>query len=118
MLAYKRDIFYHKTILENKCRARIGDIVLIKEESLSGINWRKGKINKLVFGYVWLARGVELLVYQSKKEKILTRERPVQLLIPFELCDPNEPTETHTDSNLPKRLKAKNADAIRRASDH
>ena len=118
MLAYKRDIFYHKTRFENKCRARIGDIVLIKEGSLSGINWRKGKINKLVFGYVGLARGVELLVYLSKKEKILTRERPVQLLIPFELCDPNEPTETHTDSNLPKRLKAKNADAIRRASDH
>ena len=65
-----------------------------------------------------LAQGVELLVYQSQKEKISTRERPVQLLIPFELCDPNEPTEAHTDNNRPKILKAKNADAIRRASDH
>ena len=118
MLAYKWYIFYHKARFENKCRARIGDIVLIKEESLREINWRKGKIDKVIFGYVGLARGVELLVYQSKKEKLSTRERPVELLIPFKLCDPNEPTETHTDNNRPKILKAKNPDAVRRASDH
>ena len=117
MLAYKRNIFYHKTRFENKCRAHIGDIVLIKEESLPGINWRKGKIDKVIFGYVGLARGVELLVYQSKREKLSTRERPVQLLIPFELCDPNEPTETHTDNNRPKWLAATNVEAIRRALD-
>ena len=46
-----------------------------------------------------IVRGVELLLYQSKKEKLSTREGPVQLLIPFELCDPNEPTETDTDNN-------------------
>ena len=98
LLVYKR-YFYNKTRFENKCRARIGDIVLIKEESVPGINRRKGKIDKLIFGNVEIVRGVELLVYQSKKEKLSTREGPVQLLIPFELCDPNEPTETDTDNN-------------------
>ena len=53
------------------------------------MNWRKGKIDKLIFSNDGLVRGIELLVYQSKKEK-LTIKRPVQLVIPFELCNPNE----------------------------
>ena len=40
------------------------------------------------------------------------------MIIPFELCDLNEPAETHTDNNRPKRLAAVNADAIRRVSDY
>ena len=38
------------------------------------------------------------------------------MVIPFELCDPDELSETHTDNNRPKRLAAANADAIRQAS--
>ena len=82
------------------------------------MNWRKGKIDKLMFSNDGLVRGIELLVYQSKKEKLTTIKRPVQLVIPFELCNPNEYGETHTDNNHSKRLAATNADVIRRASDH
>ena len=42
--------FYNKTRLENKCRAHIGNIVLIKEGKVPRMNWRKGKINNLIFG--------------------------------------------------------------------
>ena len=38
------------------------------------------------------------------------------MVIPFELWDPDELSETHTDNNRPKRLAAANADAIRQAS--
>ena len=82
------------------------------------MNWRKGKIDKLIFGNGGLVWGVELLVYQSKKEKLTTIKRPVQLVIPFELCDSNEPAEIHTDNNRPKRPAAINADAVRWVSDH
>ena len=41
--------------------------------------------------------------------------RTVQLVTPFEFCDPNE---HHTNNNCPKRLAAANVNAIRRASDH
>ena len=99
LLAYKRD-FYNKTRFENKCRARIGDIVLIKEENVRRMKWRKGKIDKPIFGNDGLVQGVEILVYQSKKQKLITIKRPVQLVIPFELCNPNEtqkPTQTTID---------------------
>ena len=104
---------YNKTRFENKCRARIGDIVLIKEENVPRMNWKKRTIDKLIFGNDGLVRGVELLVYQSKKEKVTTIKRPVQLVIPFELCDPKEPAETHTDNIRPKTLEATNTDGIR-----
>ena len=77
------------------------------------MKWKKGKIDKLIFGNDGLVRGVELLVYQSKKEKVTTIKRPVQLVIPFELCNPNEHAETHTHNNRSKRLKAINVDAIK-----
>ena len=97
-------MFYNKRRFENKHRARIGDIVLIKEENIPQINWRKGKTDKLIFGNDGSVRGVDLLV-----------KRLVQLVIPFEFCDPNKPAETHTDNSHPKRLATINADAIRRA---
>ena len=34
------------------------------------MSWRKGKIDKLIFGKGGLVGGVELLVYQLKKEKL------------------------------------------------
>ena len=82
------------------------------------MNWRKGKIDKLIFSNDGLVRGIELLVYQSKKEKLTTIKRPVQLVTPFELCNQNEYGENHTDNNRSKRLAATNVDVIRRASDH
>ena len=63
---------FNKTRFENKCRARIGDIVLIKEENVPRMKWKKRTIDKLIFGNDGLVRGVELLVYQSKKEKVTT----------------------------------------------
>ena len=44
--------------------------------------------------------------------------RTVQLVTPFEFCDPNEPAEHHTNNNCRKTLAAANVTAIRRASDH
>ena len=76
------------------------------------MNLRKGKIDKLVFGNDGSVRGVEVLVYQSENEKLTTIKRPVQLVIPFNLCDQSEPAETHTENYRPKRLAAINVDAI------
>ena len=76
------------------------------------MNLRKGKIDELVFGNDGSVRGVEVLVYQSENEKLTTIKRPVQLVIPFNLCDQSEPAETHTENYRPKRLAAINVDAI------
>ena len=82
------------------------------------MKWRKGKIDKLIQGKDGFVRSVELLIYQSKNDKVSTIKRPVQLIIPFELCDSvdNEPAESLTNIiDRPKRLAAQNADAMRRA---
>lgn len=43
------------------------------------MNWKIDKIYQLIFGNDGLVWGVELLVYQSKKEKLIRFKRPVQL---------------------------------------
>ena len=98
--------FRNKASFKSKFRSRINDIVLIKEENGSQMNWKKGKIEELIFDNDELLWGVELLIYQSKKEKLTTMKRPVQLTIPLKICDPNEPAETHTSNDRPKRIEA------------
>ena len=80
--------------------------------------WRKGKIDKLIFGRDGLVRGLELLVHQLKKQKLRKIKRPVQMVTPSELCDPNESAETHRNNDHLKTLAATNVGAIRQASDH
>ena len=75
-------------------------------------------IKLFFFGNDRIVGDSELLVYQSKKEKLITIKQPVQMVIPFKLYHPNEHAEPHTNNNRPKRTAATNIDAIRRASDH
>ena len=45
-----QEIYFHnKASFKSKFRSRINDIVLIKEENGSQINWKKGKIEELIF---------------------------------------------------------------------
>ena len=39
----------NKASFKSKFRSRINDIVLIKEENGSQMNWKKGKIEELIF---------------------------------------------------------------------
>ena len=109
---------------ENKSSASVGDIVLIKENNIPRMKWRKGKIIKLIHGKDGLVRGVEICIYQRELNKTTTIKRPVQLIVPFEIMDQhqNEPKKSPPELDLenskkPKRSAARNADAIRRAMD-
>ena len=49
------------------------------------MTWQKGQVQMLIEGTDGLVRGAEIKVYQSAKDKITTRLRPLQLIVPLEL---------------------------------
>ena len=78
------------------------------------MKWRKGKIIELIRGNDGKVRGVKLNVYQTKLKKTVVINRPLQLIVPFEIAnEPPEPAETIALSN-PRRNAAKTSDTIRR----
>ena len=56
----------------------IGDVVLIKEENIPGMTWRKGKIIELICENDGKIRGVILNVYQTKLKKTVVINQPLQ----------------------------------------
>ena len=49
------------------------------------MTWQKGRVQMLIEGTDGLVRGAEIKVYQSGKDKITTKLRPLQLIVPLEL---------------------------------
>ena len=107
---------------ENKCTLVIGDAMLIKEENKSRMLWRKGLVTKLVKDKDNLVRGAELKVYQPSLSKCAHINRPLQLLVPFEMTQKQTPDEkeiTKRTNNsieklvIPRRVAAQNADILR-----
>ena len=84
---------YKSNKCNNDCKAKVGDILLIKEEGVSRMRWRKRRIEKLIRGNDSLVRGVELKVNLGNSGQTMTIRRPLQLIISFELynCGDEEP---------------------------
>ena len=61
-------------------------MVLIQEENRPRVKRRKGKISKLLKSKDGLARRIELVVNKGMSNKTITIRRPVQHLIPLEMC--------------------------------
>ena len=97
--------------------------LLIKEENKSRMLWRKGLVTKLIKGKDNLIRGAELKVYQPSLSKCTHINRPLQLLVPFEVIQERTPAEkeitNRTDNSIgklvrPRRVAAQNADILQR----
>ena len=83
----------------------VNDVVLIKEDTTPIMIWRKAKVVKVIRGRDNLIRGVELKVFQPKLNRTVTINRPLQLIIPFEINKTAESVSTR-----PRRVAAVNAD--------
>ena len=108
----------------DNCRVYVGDIVLIKENFVTRMKWRKAKVLNLIWGKGNKVRGAELLIYNRETGKTSTLRRPLQLIMPLETetvrdtkqnennthC--SEPADEYT--RKPKRDAVKNADLIRK----
>ena len=108
---------------EIKCTLVIGSAMLIKEGNKSRMLWRKGLVTKLIKDKDNLVRGAELKVYQPSLSKCTHINRPLQLLVPFEMTQKRTPDEKEitkrTDNSIEKlvrrrRAAAQNADILRR----
>ena len=71
-------------------------------------------MNSWIRGNDGKVRGVKLNVYLAKLQKTVIINRPLQLIVPFEIAnEPSEPAETIALSK-PRRDAARTADTIRR----
>ena len=81
-LALQEQHFYVNTHNSSYKRELTGDIILIKEDLLAQMSWRKGKVINVIKGRDNLIKGVELEVYQPNLNKIVTINRPFQHTVP------------------------------------
>ena len=122
--------FYNNKRFNNDLRLLHNDVVLIKEDNVPRMLWRKGRIIKFIKGSDDLSRGAEIKVYQRSKGTTTILKRPLQHLVQFEMADSNPSdilneeerisTDINDDNNIenyniqkrPRRLAAVNSDAI------
>ena len=86
--------------------------------------WRKGLVTKLIKDKDNLVRGAEFKVYQPSLSKCTHINRPLQLLVPFEMTQKRTPDEKEitkrTDKSIEKlirlisRVAAQNKDISRK----
>ena len=65
------------------CKMLLGDVVLIKDDVFKRNLWKKGKVEKLIYGNDGKVRGAMLKIVNAGKASYI--QRPVQKLIPLEV---------------------------------
>ena len=91
------------------------DVVLIKEDLLPRMRWRKSKVINFIKERDNLIRGVELKVYQPSLNKTVTINRPLQHIVPFEIAEEKTNIDIETDAKIrPKHIATVNAYLMRR----
>ena len=99
MLALQKRHSYQRRKTNNTCVLKVNNIVSVKSDSAPRLSWRKGKVEKLIYGDDNLVRGADVPVYQDNLDKTIVIRRPLQLLVPLEVTniihndnEINEPT--------------------------
>ena len=76
---------YDKKRYSNYDNDLIDDVVLIKEDITPRMKWRKAKLLNVTRGRDNLKGRVEFKVFQPKLSRTITINRPLELIIPFQL---------------------------------
>ena len=61
----------------------IGDVVLVKKNNVSRMNWKKENIVNVIRGRDNMVTGVELCIFQPKLIRTMTINRLLQLIVPL-----------------------------------
>ena len=81
-----RDVHqYQNRKTNDNCFIDVGDVVIVMEDKVPRMRWKKAKVENLIRGRDKKVRGAELIVYNEKNEKTGNLKRPLQYLIPLEL---------------------------------
>ena len=73
------------------------------------MNWKKGMIVNVIRGRGNMVRGVELCIFQPKLNRTMTINRPLQLIVPFEINKPEDDIRV----TCSRRNAAVNAEVIK-----
>lgn len=127
-----REFHYCGTRGNQNKEVKVGDVVLIHDDSLARSKWRLGEITELIESKDGHKRGAVLRAI-SKKGKPSTMRRAVQKLVPLEVNTGNLPQNEHVGAEEagivqqpdhpaelvrpPRRAAAATADKIRRLLD-
>ena len=91
----------------------MNDIVLVTDHSIPCLSWRKGKIEKLIYGDGNLVRRADVCVYQDGLGKTIVIRRPLQLLVLSEITNIiHNDNEVNGPANKRPRLVSLDADLI------
>ena len=83
----------------------VGDVV-IEDENLNRLSWRKGRITKLIESGDNNVRAVELNVYQPNSDRLCTIRRLIQHLVPVEIqneIQENEQLDKENENEFAKQ---------------
>ena len=69
---------------DGDCRLYVGCIVVLREDFVPRMKWRKRKVMKLIHGIDNKIRGAELLVYNKNNKKTSKIKRRLQLVVLLE----------------------------------
>ena len=118
MLALQERHSYQRRKSNNTCVLKVSDIVLVKSDSEPRLSWRKGKVEKLIYGDDNLVRGADVRVYEDNLGKTIVIRKPLQLPVPLEVTNIiHDDTEIYEPaSEQLRRLASLNADLIRQLS--
>ena len=100
LLALQERHSYQRSTTSDVCYIKEGDVVLIKNDTLPRLSWRKGKVEKLIHSEDGLVRAADIRVYQQKKNKTIIIRRPVQHLVQLELSDVSVDIESNETESL------------------
>ena len=87
MLALQELDSYQRRRSSSICVLKVNDIVLVKDNSAPRLSWRKGKVEKSIFGDDNLVREADVRVYQDNLGKTIVICRPLRLLVPLEVTN-------------------------------
>ena len=86
VVALRERHFYNANIkYDNHCDIKVGDVLLIKQDKIPRMCWKKGKVESLIIGTDGYVRGAVLRTHQKKVNKTSLIKRPLQYLIPLEI---------------------------------
>ena len=98
--ALRERTLYNKTKTSDQCLLSENDVVLIKEDKMvPRTQWKKGKIEKLLYGKDGHVRGARLKLYNSKRNNFTFVNRPIQKVIPLEIYK-NKPVVNNYEKHI------------------
>ncbi|KAK3750791.1 hypothetical protein QZH41_006585 [Actinostola sp. cb2023] len=95
---------YQRLSVEKSRRMlKVGDIVHIQEKPRPRLQWRMGKVERLLPGRDNVVRAAEVITL-DKSKRIIRVKRPLQKLYPLEVSAQEETSEADVGSDVPQNI--------------